>query len=180
MRYASIRDLDISNGTKVGVALFVQGCDFHCADCFNSDTWDFNGGEQWTIIIQEDFLKLIDRPFIKRCSILGGEPLHFKNITDVYNLCKQIKETYPDKTIWLYTGYKFEDIYFSDDQLINNSLKIDNLLRKAILQYVDILVDGRYEKDLRDMTLAFRGSSNQRVIDVQNTLTANEIVLYEQ
>ena len=108
MRYASIRKLDISNGEGVGVALFVQGCRFnpHCYNCFNPDTWDFNGGKEWTPEIKDKFLELIDRPYIKRVSILGGEPLADENLDDIFDLISEIKRRFSDtKTIWLYTGY---------------------------------------------------------------------------
>ena len=105
MRYASIRNMDISNGEFCGVSLFVQGCDIipHCKGCFNSDTWDFNGGKEWTNEVEEHFLNLIDRPYIRRISILGGEPLARKNIDDIYHLILKIKDRFPDKIIWLYT-----------------------------------------------------------------------------
>ena len=106
MRYASIRDLDVTNGEGVGVSLFVQGCPFHCYNCFNPDTWDFNGGKEWTYEIKQQFLSLIDRPYITRVSILGGEPTAKQNFYRVYELIKEIKERFPSKDIWLYTGNK--------------------------------------------------------------------------
>lgn len=180
MRYASIRNLDISNGSNVGVALFVQGCDFHCNECFNSETWDFDGGEEWNNEIKNYFFELLDRPFIKRCSILGGEPLHPNNVIEVYNICKTIKESYPDKTIWLYTGYDFEDIWIPRGSVIPQNCNPTRDLRNGILKYIDVLVDGQYVHQQRDITLAFRGSSNQRLIDVQKTLYYNSIVLFEE
>ena len=105
MRYASIRSMDISNGEGVGVSLFVQGCDRHCFNCFNSETWDFNGGKEWTEETKNKFIKLIDRPYINRISILGGEPLAERNIDEVLSLIKEIRISYPEKYIWLYTGY---------------------------------------------------------------------------
>ena len=132
MRYAQIRSMDISNGEGVGVSLFVQGCPFHCKNCFNSETWDFNGGKEWTEETKNKFMELIDRPYIRRVSILGGEPLHENNLSEVLSLVKEIREKFPDKTIWLYTGYSIEDIvnfntkpysvvqqYFDIDNFIN-------------------------------------------------------------
>lgn len=110
MRYASIRNLDISNGENVGVSLFVQGCPFHCHNCFNSNTWDFNGGKEWTPQIKERFIQLIDRPYIKRISFLGGECLADQNLHEVLQLIKEIRNLFPNKTIWLYTGYSWENI----------------------------------------------------------------------
>ena len=158
MRYASIRDLDITNGTDIGVALFVQGCHFHCKNCFNKSTWDFDGGKEVTKETCSKFMKLVNRPFIKRVSILGGEPLAKENVYDICNILKQIK----NKTIWVYTGYTFETVKNYD-----------------IMKYIDYLVDGQYVDELRDLRLKFRGSSNQRIIDVQKSLKENKVILYE-
>ena len=158
MRYASIRDMDISNGNGIGVALFTQGCHFHCKNCFNKSTWDFNGGKEFTKETCDKFMKLVNRPFIKRVSILGGEPLAKENVDDVCNVLKQIK----DKQIWVYTGYTFETV--------------KNL---EVMKYIDYLVDGQYIDELRDLKLKFRGSSNQRIIDVQKSLKESKVVLYE-
>jgi anaerobic ribonucleoside-triphosphate reductase activating protein len=153
MRYASIRDFDISNGEDIGVSLFVQGCHFHCPNCFNQSTWDFNGGKEFTIETMRHIVKLMDRPYIKRFTLLGGEPLAPENIETSKEILRVIKETYPNKQIWLFTGYVME-----------------NIPDKSILKYVDVLVDGPYKHELRDLSLAFRGSSNQRVIKKEEFL----------
>jgi len=183
MRYASIRDMDISNGIGIGVALFVQGCHRHCKGCFNPSTWDFNGGQEWTEEVQNKFLALIDKPFIKRVSILGGEPLDYENLPDVYDLIKTIKEKYPDKKIWLYTGYTLSCGTNERGELLGDFANADTgwdngLLRNHIIRNCDIIVDGEYKEELRDLTLAFRGSSNQRLIDVKKTIQEKQIVLY--
>lgn len=147
MRYASIRDFDISNGEGIGASLFVQGCEFHCKGCFNSETWDFKGGEEWTEDKEKYFMELVDKPYISRVSILGGEPLHPVNREAVLNLCKKIKTAYPNKAIWVYTGYTIEE------------LKSENV----DLSSINTLVDGRYVHELKDYKLKFRGSSNQRI-----------------
>ena len=147
MRYAYINTCDICNGKYFGVSLFVQGCHFHCPNCFNQSTWDFNGGKEFTIETMRHLIKLIDRPYIKRFTLLGGEPLAPENIETSKEILRVIKETYPNKQVWLFTGYVME-----------------NIPDKSILKYVDILVDGPYKHELRDLSLAFRGSSNQRVI----------------
>lgn len=213
MRYAQIRSMDISNGEGVGVSLFVQGCDRHCFNCFNSETWDFNGGKEWTEETKNKFMELIDRPYIKRISILGGEPLAEQNLDDVLSLVKEIREKYsisqnpnsenigksrvledenskeirisfPEKTIWLYTGFEWNQIMnikvmqpiFSCEDLEN---KIQNVLkRQEIIKQCDVLVDGEYIDEQKDLSLKFRGSSNQRVIDVKQSLTQNKVVLY--
>jgi len=164
MRYAQIRSMDISNGEGVGVALFVQGCNFHCNNCFNKETWDFNGGKEWTDEIQEKLLNLIKKPHIKRVSILGGEPLDEKNAKNVLNFANQIRLLFGDeKKIWLYTGYTYE-----------NAIKDET--RKAVINQCDVLVDGQFVEALKDFTLKFRGSSNQRLIDVKETLKKGQVV----
>lgn len=163
MRYAQIRSMDISDGEGVGVSLFVQGCPFHCKNCFNSETWDFNGGKEWTEETKNKFMELIDRPYIKRVSILGGEPLANKNYLTIRCLLKEIKDKFPNKQIWLYSGYNFE--HLSREQF------------RTII-YVDVLVDGEYIDEQKDITLKWRGSNNQRVINVQESLKQGKVVLY--
>ena len=184
MRIAQIRSMDISNGEGVGVSLFVQGCDRHCFNCFNSETWDFNGGKEWTEETKNKFMELIDRPYIKRVSFLGGECLAEQNLDEVLSLIKEIRISFPEKTIWLYTGFEWNQIMnikvmqpiFSCEDLEN---KIQNVLkRQEIIKQCDVLVDGEYIDEQKDLSLKFRGSSNQRVIDVKQSLTQNKVVLY--
>lgn len=176
MRYASIRSMDISNGSGLGIALFVQGCHFHCVNCFNQETWSFNGGKEWTKEIEDDFINLlVANQYIDRVSILGGEPLCNENIITIFNLIKTIKLNFPKKKVWCYTGYTWEQIF--------NECQLDNIyymFRQDAVKMIDVLVDGRYVDELRDLTLAFRGSSNQKVIDVQKSLETNSIVLWTQ
>lgn len=212
MRYASIRNLDISNGANIGVALFVQGCDRnpHCKNCFNSETWDFNGGKEWTEETKNKFMELIDKPYIRRISILGGEPLAEQNLDDVLSLIKKIREKYPisqnhnsenigksrvledenskeirisfpEKTIWLYSGYNFDllNSKYNEYKYTPFAANADEwLTRWEIISNVDILVDGEYIDEQKDLSLKFRGSKNQRVIDVKRSLAQNKIVLY--
>ena len=191
IHYASIRNLDISNGEGIGVALFVQGCHFHCYNCFNTETWDFNGGKEWTTEVKEKFLELIDRPYIKRVSILGGEPLADENLDDVLDLVTEINKRYnfqkvdsanpckmgvsedknpdeirlllPNKSIWIYSGYTWENImkYEYGAKYINNFNT--DALRQCIVSKCDVLVDGRYIDSQRDVTLKWRGSLNQNI-----------------
>lgn len=171
MRYSKIHKLDISNGEGIGVALFVQGCHFHCNNCFNSETWDFDKGKEWNEEIQNQFLDLIDRPYITRVSILGGEPLADENIDNILYLLFKIKKRFGDtKNIWVYTGYTFEEI---ENKYGNKSCE-----RKNILLFADIIVDGQYIDKLKDLSLRFRGSSNQRIIDVKQSYEEKKIVLY--
>lgn len=176
MRYSTIREMDVSNGKGVGVALFVQGCHFHCRGCFNPETWDFNGGKEWNNEIQSKFIELADRPYIKRISILGGEPLADENISDVLNLINQIRENFNDKQIWLYTGYVWEDIVNINPKTATNT----QLSRLSAITTVDYVVDGRFDitkQDLYNKKIIFAGSTNQRIIDVKMTLKENNIVI---
>ena len=184
MNYAQIRSMDISNGEGIGVSLFVQGCDFHCKNCFNSETWEFSKGQEWNDKTKNQFLKLVEKPFIQRVSILGGEPLHPQNVQNVLKIVDEIRVSYPAKNIWLYTGYTWEEIWIKDNIKTGDKVKdmrekaIKNL-RRQVVRMCDVLIDGRYVDELRDISLHWRGSSNQRVINVQETLKQNQIVLWE-
>ena len=160
MRYAAIHSLDVSNGAGIGVALFVQGCHFHCKNCFNQCTWDFTGGKPWTQEVENKFFSFVTNPRVDRVSFLGGEPLEPANYNTVLDLCKKVKAL--GRQVWLFTGYDFEDVQ-----------------GKSIMQYVDVCVDGQYIDEMRDFNLLYRGSSNQRVINVPATYSTGEIVLYK-
>ena len=161
MRYNKIRKTDIANGPGIRVSIFMQGCAFHCKNCFNSDTWDFDKGLEFNDEVIDEVLNLCNNNHISGLSILGGEPLHPNNIEGTIKLSKMFKEKYPDKTLWIWTGFTY-----------------DTICNKEILNYVDVLIDGRYQDELHDFRLKWRGSSNQRVIDVKKTLKRKEIVLY--
>ena len=178
IRYAQIRECDVSNGDGVGVALFVQGCNFHCFNCFNKDTWDFNGGKEWTPEIEDKFIELANKPYIKRISILGGEPLADENLDGVLNLVNRFRLLLPKKTIWLYSGYTWEQImkYEYGANYIDN-YNVD-ALRQAIVSQCDVFVDGRYINSQRDVSLKWRGSKNQRCIDIRKSLEQSKMVLY--
>lgn len=164
MRYACIRKMDIANGPGVRVSIFMQGCAFHCKNCFNEETWDFLGGKEFTDKTIDRVLELCSKDYIKGLSILGGEPLHPKNIEGTTLLAKKFKEKFKDKDLWVWTGFLFDE----------------NLQGREVLNYIDTLVDGQYKDELHDPTLHFRGSSNQRVIDVQKSLKENKVVLREE
>lgn len=170
MRYASIRSMDISNGEGVGVSLFVQGCHFHCKNCFNQDTWDFSGGKEWNREIEDEFMKLVNRPYIKRVSLLGGEPLADENVLDIMRLINRIKTECPDKKIWCYTGYTWEQIF----PIVNPYLNLTQaeMTRQNAVKNCDILVDGRFVEEEKDLSLEFRGSKNQRIIAVKERITS--------
>lgn len=177
MRYAQIRSMDISNGEGVGVSLFVQGCPFHCFNCFNSETWDFNGGKEWTEETKNKFIELINRPYIKRVSFLGGECLAKQNLDEVLKLVQEICISYPEKTIWLYTGYSYQKIFRGESSCISQE-GLNNFKRREIIKLCDVVVDGEYIDEQKDLTLKFRGSKNQHVIDVKQSLAQNKMVLY--
>ena len=158
MRYSKIRKMDISNGKGVRVSIFMQGCTFNCKNCFNPETHDFEGGEEFTDSTIDKVLELCSKDHIDGLSILGGEPMHPKNIEGTTKLAKAFKEKFPNKNLW--AGYKFDE-YLKD---------------KEISKYLDVLIDGQYVDELHDPTLEWRGSSNQRVIDVQKSLQAGEVV----
>ena len=165
MRYNIIRKMDISNGPGIRVSIFMQGCEFHCKNCFNPETWDFNcGKEEFTDETVEEVLKLCEPDQIKGLSILGGEPLHPKNIDGTTKLAKAFKERFPNKTLWVWTGFIFGE----------------TIKEKEVFKYIDTLVDGQYKDELHDPTLKWRGSSNQRVIDMKKTLETGKIVLLEK
>ena len=170
MRYASIRSMDISNGEGVGVSLFVQGCHFHCKNCFNQDTWDFSGGKEWNREIEDEFMKLVSRPYIKRVSLLGGEPLADEIVLDIMRLINRIKTECPDKKIWCYTGYTWEQIF----PIVNPYLNLTQaeMTRQNVVKNCDILVDGRFVEEEKDLSLEFRGSKNQKIIDVKERTTS--------
>ena len=186
MRYAQIRELDISNGEGVGVALFVQGCPFnpHCHNCFNPDTWDFNGGTEWTQDTEDKIIELANKPYIKRLSILGGEPLADENLDGVLHLANRFRLLCPNKSIWIYSGYTWEECQsFSEDGILKPNKfapNLQNILQKRyeIISQCDVMIDGRYIDSQRDINLKYRGSENQRVIDIQQSLQQNKVILY--
>jgi len=169
MRYSKIRKMDISNGEGVGVSLFVQGCHFHCRGCFNQETWDFNGGKEFTSQTARTLFSLIDKSYIQRVSILGGEPLCDENVQTVYQLIQEIRYRFPDKNIWLYTGYNFDEI-----MKLGNTKELTswNIRMKAVLS-VDVVVDGQFQlenQDLFNEHIVFAGSTNQRIIKIKDFL----------
>lgn len=152
--------MDVANGTGVRVSLFVSGCRNHCKGCFNKETWDFNYGKEFTSNTVKEILKLLEPAYIKGLSILGGDPFEPENIKTVLDLCMEVKKQYPSKDIWVYTGYLYEEFN-----------------KHSIMNYIDILVDGRFVEELKKVSLKFRGSTNQRVIDVKASSESGSIIL---
>lgn len=162
MNYNKIRKMDISNGPGVRVSIFMQGCEFHCKNCFNTETWDFDKGNLFTNDTIDRVLELAEPSHIAGLSILGGEPMHPKNEDSTLKMAKAFKEKYPNKNIWMWSGFLFEGIK-----------------DKEVFKYVDVLVDGRYVDELHDFRLKYRGSSNQRVIDVKKSLKNKKVCQLE-
>lgn len=170
MNYCNIKNNDISNGLGVRISLFVSGCRNHCKNCFQPETWDFNYGEKFDDNTILKLTEMLSKDYISGISILGGEPLEPENQLDISILVKYLKDYFPNKNIWLYTGFTWDELH-GDGCRANTGVTINHLLR-----YIDVLVDGRFEEDLKDITLKFRGSKNQRLIDVKKTLESGSVV----
>lgn len=170
MNYHNILHDNMNNGDGLRVVLFVSGCQHKCVGCHNKITWDCNGGIEFDQQSKEEIYEQLDKDYISGITLTGGDPLYRTNLTDILNLVTDIKEKYKDKTIWLYTG-------FTLGQLINNETE-DEFIRYSILNKTDVLVDGLYVEELKDTSYKWAGSTNQRVIDVQETLKLNKIVLH--
>lgn len=162
MNYGKIIYDDVANGPGCRTSLFVSGCRRHCKGCFNEETWDFGYGKPYTRETKWEILGSLANTYTDGLSVLGGEPLDPDNVMYVGHLCACVKQLLKDKTVWVYTGYKYEEIP-----------------EKAILQYIDVLVDGPFIEEKKDLRLQFRGSSNQRIIDVQKSLKKGEVVLWD-
>lgn len=173
MNYADIKRVDVANGTGVRVSLFVSGCTHRCKGCFNSEAWDFNYGKVYDDAAQQQIMDYLKPDYITGLSLLGGEPFEPQNQPELLNLLRRVKSDMPEKTVWCYTGYTFED------DLLSGRLGDENVV-KEMLSYIDILVDGEFKQELKDLHLRFRGSSNQRIIDVQKSLKQGKTVLWDQ
>lgn len=171
MHFGSIKKYDIANGEGVRVSLFVSGCRNHCKNCFNPETWSFTYGKEFTKEVEDEILEALGKSWINGLTILGGEPFEIENQRDLVSLVKKVRTAYPDKNIWMYSGYLF-------DMDINNSNgKVYCEVTKEILENIDILVDGKFVEELKNLSLKFRGSSNQRIIMVQESLKEGKVVL---
>ena len=161
MRYHNITKDDMLNGDGLRVVLWVAGCNHCCKECHNPITWDPNGGLEFDAAAKEEIFAELEKDYVSGITFSGGDPLHINNAYEVAELAKEIKETFPKKTIWLYTGAKWEEI-----------------CRMDLMEYVDVLVDGEFECDKKDVNLHWKGSANQRVIDVKETLKTGTVVLH--
>lgn len=172
MNYATIKTHDVANGPGVRVSLFVSGCTHFCKGCFNSEAWDFSYGKPYTPETEKQILDALSPDYIKGFSLLGGEPFHPANQETLLPLLKKIRETYPEKDIWCYTGYLY------DEELLQGG-EAATKTAAEMLRNIDILVDGRFVGELKNLSLRFRGSENQRIIDLKRTFAENKTVLWD-
>jgi len=173
MNYATIKKYDVANGPGVRVSLFVSGCTHHCEGCFNKEAWDFNYGKPFTDKEMDEIIEALKPNYINGLSLLGGEPFECSNQKCLLELVKRVKETYPEKSIWAYSGYLFDE-----DILEKQCPKQEET--KELISYIDVLVDGEFMRDLKNPNLFYRGSSNQRIIDVKKSLQENKTILHEK
>ncbi len=172
MNYADIKKADIANGTGVRVSVFVSGCTHHCKNCFNQEAWDFNYGKEFTQKEIDKVISELNHSYVEGLSLLGGEPLEHKNQQGLLPLLRQVKQKFPDKNIWCYSGYTFEDDIMG--KMYKNWEETPELL-----SYIDVLVDGKFEEDKKDIALRFRGSSNQRILDAKKSVKEGKAVLFD-
>ena len=173
MNYATIKPFDVANGPGVRVSLFVSGCTHRCKNCFNSEAWDFNYGEKYTEEQTQKILDALKPDYIKGFSLLGGEPFEPQNQKVLCEVLEKVKAEYPEKTVWCYSGYLF------DDDLLSGRL-CDPSITMRMLNCIDILVDGEFVDEKKDLTLRFKGSSNQRIIDVPASLKEGKIIRWSE
>lgn len=166
MNYAALKKFDIANGPGVRVSLFVSGCRHRCKNCFNSEAWDFSYGNPFTSDVENEILTELGKDYIMGLSLLGGEPFEPENRAALTDLLEKAKQKYPEKQVWCYTGFQFEEL-----------LKQETA--KEMLKYIDVLVDGKFVEELKSADLIFRGSSNQRIIDVKKSLEAGSVLWLE-
>lgn len=172
MNYAAIKNCDIANGPGVRVSLFVSGCTHRCKGCFNQVAWDFDYGQPFTEDTVCEILSMLAPDYIKGLTLLGGEPFEPQNQAAILSLLRKVKEKYPDKSIWTFSGYLF------DRDILSGSLG-EWEITQELISYIDVLVDGPFVESKKDLTLRFRGSSNQRIIDVPQSLSKGQIVLWQ-
>lgn len=179
MNYHNITYPDQNNGDGLRIVLWVAGCEHHCINCQNQQTWSPQSGIPFDENAMNEILNELKKDYISGITFSGGDPLHHKNVQNVLKIVDEIRVSYPTKNIWLYTGYTWEQIMHPVITDINSEQLKMLQMRKELVSKCDVLIDGRYVDELRDISLHWRGSSNQRVINVQETLKQNQIVLWE-
>lgn len=177
MRYALIRSRDINNGPGICASLYVQGCNHHCKECFNPETWDYNGGKLWTKEKEFQFIEACKNEYVKNICILGGEPLDQGK--ELFDLLLKLNEEV-QKPIWLWTGYVWEDIFTGQNIIIQQNYDEDKAIKRGILNLCSVVIDGPFVEELKDNSLRYRGSLNQRIIDVEETKRNNKVILYRR
>ena len=177
MNYASLKTYDTANGPGVRVSLFVSGCEHHCKDCFNSEAWDFNYGKEFTEDTLHQIIESMNKTWIYGITFLGGEPMNPKNVITVSEIIARLRCSFPNKTIWVYSGYTLEELLSRyQNMFIDSNMNRDVAFATgSILKNIDVLVDGRFVAELKDLKLRFRGSSNQRIIDMKKYWETGEI-----
>lgn len=175
MNYHKIEKTSIANGEGIRVVLWVSGCRLYCKGCHNPETWSVNSGKLFDDAAKKELFEALDKPYIRGITFSGGHPLENENVETIYLLIKEIKERFPTKDIWLYTGYTLEQIF---PTVITDDFDPNRVYRQEIVRMCDVLVDGKYIDEQRDLTLKFCGSKNQRVINIQKSLKENKIILY--
>ena len=173
MNYHKIEKTSVANGTGVRVVLWVSGCSLHCKGCHNPETWDLNSGKPFDEEAKKELFEALDKSYIQGITFSGGHPLEYENLPQMYDLIKEIREKYQNKDVWLYTGYVLS---INDFDTLSDLCWDNGLLRNRILAMCDIVVDGPYIEEQRDITLKFKGSVNQRLIDVKETIQQNKII----
>ena len=173
MNYADIKRIDVANGPGVWLSLFVSGCTHHCKECFNPETWDFGYGKLFDEKAEDEIIEYLKPDYIKGLTLLGGDPMEKVNQEALIPLLEKVKKEYPDKSIWCYTGYDFEN------DIKENMLENCEVTKK-FMSYIDVLVDGEFKLELKDLNLVFRGSSNQRIIMVKESLESGNIILWKE
>ena len=172
MNYAELKLYDVANGPGIRISLFVSGCTRGCKECFNKEAWDFNYGKPFTNEVIDDIINYLKPDYVEGLTILGGEPFEHSNQQGLLPLLKKVRETYPDMSIWCFSGYDFEE------DIMGRMYK-EWPETKEMLSHIDVLVDGRFMVELKDLRLKFKGSSNQRTIMIQDTLQSGELVLWD-
>ena len=177
MNYLQITHEDVCNGTGLRVVLWLSGCSHHCYNCQNPQTWNPDGGIPFDESAKQEIFNELSKDYISGITFSGGDPLHENNLDEVLKLTQEIRISFPEKTIWLYTGYSFSEIFRGQASTISQD-GMDNFKRREIIKSCDVVVDGRYIDEQRDVTLKWRGSKNQRVISIPETLKQGKVVLY--
>lgn len=173
MNYADIKKYDVANGPGVRISLFVSGCTHHCKGCFNEEAWDFKYGKRFTEKEEEEIIDFLKNDFISGITILGGEPFEYVNQEGILPLIKRIRKEFPKKSIWVYSGYLF------DKDIMDNMSK-NSEITKELLDNIDVIVDGKFILEKKNLRLKFRGSSNQRIINVKDSIKQGKVVLMEE